>query len=243
MAEFKGRIHSLESFGSVDGPGIRFVVFLKGCAMRCKYCHNPDTWSGDGTEFTAEELFQRAWNYHMYWGKDGGVTVSGGEPLLQIDFLTEFFKLLKEKNIHTAIDTSGQPFCSNNEFLSKFDELLKYTDLVILDLKEYDCRKHKELTGFTNENIFAMAKYLSDKNISMWIRHVLVPTVTDSEEDLLKLREFIDTLSTVEKVEILPYHTLGVTKWHDAGLPYPLEGISSPTQEAIERAEKILKTK
>ena len=211
--------------------------------MRCKYCHNPETWSKDGEPYTPQELFEKAWKYRTYWGKDlknGGVTVSGGEPLLQIEFVTEFFKLLKEHNVHTAIDTSGQPFSTDKEFLKKFDELLKYTDLVLLDLKEFDSEKHKNLTGFDNSNIIQMAQYLSDKNIPMWIRHVLVPTVTDNEESLGRLRDFIQSLKTVEKVELLPYHTLGLFKWKKLGIKYKLEGVPTPTAEDIKRAKEIL---
>ena len=240
MAESKGRIHSLESFGSVDGPGVRFVVFLQGCAMRCKYCHNPETWHSGGTDYSAQELFDKVWRYRGYWGKNGGVTVSGGEPLLQIDFLIEFFKILKSHGVHTAIDTSGQPFSSDADFMAKFDELLKYTDLVLLDLKESDSMRHKELTGFGNENIFQMARYLSDKGIPMWIRHVLVPTLTDREDNLLTIRAFIDTLKTVQRVEVLPYHTLGLIKWNKLGLPYPLEDVPTPTSEEVKRAKEIL---
>jgi len=211
--------------------------------MRCKYCHNPETWSKDGESYTPQELFEKAWKYRTYWGKDlknGGVTVSGGEPLLQIEFVTEFFKLLKEHNVHTAIDTSGQPFSTDKEFLKKFDELLKYTDLVLLDLKEFDSEKHKNLTGFDNSNIIQMAQYLSDKNIPMWIRHVLVPTVTDNEESLGRLRDFIQSLKTVEKVEILPYHTLGLFKWEKLGIKYKLEDVPTPTAEDIKRTKEIL---
>ena len=245
MEKFKGRIHSLETFGGADGPGVRFVVFMQGCNMRCKYCHNPETWSDSGGELMdATTLFEKAWRYRTYWGKDmskGGVTVSGGEPLLQIDFLVEFFKKLKEKSVHTAIDTSGQPFCEDSGFLQRFDELLKYTDLVILDLKMYDSEKHKKLTGFGNENILKMAQYLSDKGVSIWIRHVLVPGVTDSEEDLKTLAEFIKTLKTVERVEVLPYHRLGIFKWKELNMNYPLEGVEPPTEEEVKRAEEILK--
>ena len=240
MAEYKGKIHSLESFGSVDGPGVRFVVFLQGCAMRCKYCHNPETWHNGGTEYSAQELFDKVWRYRGYWGKNGGVTVSGGEPLRQIDFLIEFFKILKSHGVHTAIDTSGQPFSSDADFMAKFDELLKYTDLVLLDLKESDPQAHKELTGFGNENIFQMARYLSDKGIPMWIRHVLVPTLTDREDNLLAIRAFIDTLKTVQRVEVLPYHTLGLIKWNKLGLTYPLDGIRVPTNDEIQKANEIL---
>lgn len=244
MTEYKGIVNSLESFGSVDGPGVRFVVFMQGCKMRCKYCHNPETWSGKGTEYTPQQLLEKAMKYRMYWGKDmekGGVTVSGGEPLLQIEFVTEFFKLLKSKGVHTALDTSGQPFEETEEYLAKFDELLKYTDLVLLDLKEPDSQKHKDLTGFGNENIFKMAQYISEKNVPMWIRHVLVPGITDSEDGLRELSDFIDSLKTVEKVEILPYHTLGTLKWEKLNLKYPLEGVPTPTKEEVEKAQKILK--
>lgn len=243
MIEFKGIVHSLESFGSVDGPGVRFVVFMQGCKMRCKYCHNPETWGFNGTEYTPQQLFQEAWKYRMYWGKNmekGGVTVSGGEPLLQIDFVTEFFKLLKEKGVHTALDTAGQPFKETPEFLAKFDELLKYTDLVLLDLKEFDAMKHKELTGVDNKNIHKMAQYLSQKGIPMWIRHVLVPGITDGERGLEDLGLFIESLNTVEKVEILPYHTLGLIKYKKLNLDYPLMDVATPTEEQVQKAKQLL---
>lgn len=246
MDSCKGIVHSLESFGAADGPGVRFVVFMQGCHMRCKYCHNPETWSLNGTEYTVEELCREALKYRSYWGTNsqkGGVTVSGGEPLLQIEFVTAFFKRLKERGVHTALDTSGQPFSKESTFLEKFDELLKYTDLVLLDLKEMSSEKHKNLTGFTNTNILQMATYLSDKNIPMWIRHVLVPGVTDGEEELVQLAEFIETLHTVEKVEVLPYHTLGLFKWQDLGVVYPLEGVLTPTAEDMKKAEALLKIK
>lgn len=240
MDKYKGIVHSLESFGSVDGPGIRFVVFMQGCSMRCKYCHNPETWKSEGEVYSPSELFEKAYRYRMYWGNDGGVTVSGGEPLLQIEFITEFFKLLKEHGINTVIDTSGQPFSQDKAFLEKFDNLLKYTDLVILDIKEMDSQKHKALTGCDNSNILQMARYLSDKGVPMWIRHVLVPTLTDSEEGLYELKDFLKELKTVEKVEVLPYHTLGLIKWNKLGLKYPLEGIRVPTKDEIQKATKIL---
>lgn len=243
MDGYKGYIHSLESFGSVDGPGVRFVVFMQGCNMRCKYCHNPETWNSGGAEYSAPELLEQALKYRPYWGKDanrGGVTLSGGEPLLQLDFATEFFALLKKNGIHTALDTSGQPFSRDKNFLRRFDELLKYTDLVLLDFKHMDSSAHKALTGFKNENILDMARYLSNKGIPMWIRHVLVPGITDSTENLLTLKKFISTLKTVEKVEVLPYHTLGLIKWEKLGIKYPLEGVPTPTAEDIKKAEYIL---
>lgn len=243
MDRYKGYIHSLESFGSVDGPGVRFVVFMQGCNMRCKYCHNPETWECGGDEYTAPELLQQVLRYRPYWGKDGkqgGVTLSGGEPLLQPLFAAEFFKLLKEHNVHTAIDTSGQPFSRDENFLDEFDALLEYTNLVLLDLKHMESSAHKKLTGFGNENILDMARYLSDKGVPMWIRHVLVPGITDSNENLSDIRKFIDTLKTVEKVEILPYHTLGLVKWEKLGVKYPLSGVPTPSAADIERAENIL---
>ncbi len=241
----EGRIHSLETFGLVDGPGVRYVVFVQGCRMRCKYCHNPETWDlKGGTLWTPEALFERAYRYKPYWmrtGKpNGGITVSGGEPLLQIDFLTEFFKLAKEKDVHTCVDTSGNPFTFDEPFISKFNELMKVTDLFILDLKEIVDEKHKELTKWTNKNILDMAKYLSDNGKAMWIRHVLVPGVTDDEAGLKELNDFIKTLKTVERVEILPYHTLGLAKWEDLNIPYPLEGVEIPTAEEVKKAELLL---
>lgn len=237
----KGKIHSIESFGSADGPGVRYIIFLKGCKMRCKYCHNPDTWGADGvTEETAEEVLKKAMRYKNYWKNNGGITVSGGEALLQIDFLIELFKLAKENNVHTTLDTSGNPFTREEPFFGKFNELMKYTDLYMLDIKHIDNEEHKKLTGQPNENILDMAKYLSENGKAMWIRHVLVPGYTDSEEQLTRLKEFIDSLDTVDRVEILPYHTLGVFKWKELGITYELEDVNPPTKEEVERAKRIL---
>lgn len=239
-----GRINTYETFGLVDGPGVRYVAFLQGCNMRCKYCHNPDTWDKNaGDELTAKQLFDKAYRYKNYWKNNGGITISGGEPLLQIEFVTEVFRLAKEKGVHTTLDTCGQPFKNDLEFLKKFDELIKYTDLVMLDIKEIESDKHKELTGHKNDNILAMAQYLSDKGIRMWIRHVLVPNLTDDEEGLKKLNQFIKQLKTVDKVEILPYHTLGLMKWEKLGIPYPLDGYKIPTAEEVEKAERLLEIK
>lgn len=241
----EGRVHSLETFGLVDGPGVRFVVFLQGCRMRCKYCHNPETWDMEGGKiWTAKDLFDRAYRYKSYWmrsGKmNGGITVSGGEPLLQIDFLIEFFKYAKEKGIHTTVDTAGNPFTLEEPFISKFNELMEVTDLFMLDIKEMDEEKHKDLTKWTNSNIIQMAKYLSDHGKSMWIRHVLVPDLTDGEKELKDLRALLDELKTVEKVEILPYHTLGLFKWDNIGVDYPLKDVDPPTAEQVKAAEDIL---
>lgn len=212
--------------------------------MRCKYCHNPETWScSGGEEWSAEDLFERVFRYRTYWGKNmekGGVTVSGGEPLLQIDFVIEFFKILKANGVHTTLDTSGQPFTMEKEWLEKFNELMKYTDLFILDLKEIDDEKHKKLTGYTNKNILEMAQYLSDNGKAMWIRHVLVPGLTDDEAGLGEMAQFISTLKTVEKIENLPYHTLGLFKWENLKIKYPLEGVRSPSPEEVAKADKIL---
>lgn len=241
MSEIKGRIHSVESFGSADGPGVRYIVFLKGCNMRCQYCHNPDTWAKDGGELmTPEEVLKKALRYKTYWKEKGGITVSGGEALLQIDFVTELFRLAKEKEVNTCLDTSGNPFSLEEPFKSKFDELMKYTDLFMLDIKHMDDAAHRKLTGQTNQNILEMAAYLSDHGKAMWIRHVLVPGITTEEDELYRLRSFLDTLKTVERVEVLPYHTLGVFKWKELGIPYQLEGVDPPTKEQIDRAKEIL---
>ena len=234
-----GHIHSTESFGAADGPGVRFIVFMQGCHMRCRYCHNPDTWKMDGgDEVTADEILKRALRFKPYWGKDGGITKSGGEPLLQIDFVIELFKKAKELGINTCIDTAGNPFTKEEPFFSKFEELMKYTDLLLLDLKEINPARHKDLTGFDNSNIIEMAKYLSEINKPVWIRHVLVPEHSDFDEDLDALGDFIDTLSNVDRVEILPYHTLGKFKWENLGIPYTLESISPPSAERIENAKQ-----
>lgn len=271
-----GYVHSTESFGAVDGPGIRFVVFLQGCKMRCKYCHNPETWNlvtdysrlysddvsdeekaelskkiEENTKLlkdkgvkvearTPEDLLKQALRYKPYWKNGGGITVSGGEALLQMDFLIEFFKLAKARGIHTTIDTAGNPFTREEPFFSKFNELMSLTDLFLLDIKQINDDKHRELTGFSNSNILDLAKYLSDNGKHMWIRHVLVPTVTTDEDDLKKTKEFIDTLKTVDKVEVLPYHKLGITEWERLGIPYKLEGIDPPTDEQQKLAKSIL---
>lgn len=235
-----GKIHSIESFGAVDGPGIRFVVFMQGCPMRCLYCHNPDSWSvNSGKEMSVDDLMAEIRKYKHYFGTNGGVTVSGGEPLIQIDFVTQLFKVLKAENIHTCIDTSGILFSNSN--LNKIEELLKYTDLVLLDIKHINPTNHKTLTGFNNENILNFAKLLSDKNIPTWIRYVLVPTINDDKTSLNELKQFLNTLKNVKKIEILPYHTLGVEKYKQMNIDYPLKHIKPPTQEQIEYANKILK--
>lgn len=239
----KGSIHSIESFGSVDGPGVRFVIFLQGCKMRCQFCHNPDTWNmTDGELCSTDELIRNALRYRSYWKDGGGITVSGGEPLMQIDFLTELFRKAKEQGIHTTIDTSGAPFTREEPFFGKFNELMKYTDLLLVDIKHIDDEQHKILTGRSNRNILDMAEYLSEIGKPVWIRHVLVPERNDTDEYLEKLYGFIKTLNNVQKVEVLPYHTLGEYKWKELGYEYPLEGIEPPTKERIRNANEILHT-
>lgn len=232
-----GLVHSFETFTTVDGPGIRFILFLSNCPLRCKYCHNPDTWACKGKEYSVDDIVNEILKYKNYY-KNGGVTISGGEPLLQIDFVIEIFKKLKKYNMHTAIDTSGSTFNENQ--IEKFDELNKYTDLYLLDIKEIDEKKHIELTGKSNKNILEFAQYLSKNNKKVWIRHVIVPTINLDEDDLIKTREFIDTLNNVERVDVLPYHTLGVHKYKELGLKYPLEGVRTPTSEEIKFAKEIL---
>lgn len=234
----KGYIHSTESFGAADGPGLRYIIFVRGCRMRCRYCHNPDTWdTNGGEEYTADELLKKAMRYKNYWKKGGGITVSGGEPLLQIDFLIELFKQAKAEGIHTVIDTAGNPFTREEPFFGRFNELMKYTDLLLLDIKEINSERHKALTGFDNKNILDMAKYLSEIGKPVWIRHVLVPGYSDFDEDLEALGSFIDSLKNVERVEVLPYHTLGKFKWENLGIKYTLDEVSPPSEERIKNAE------
>ena len=238
-----GFIHSTESFGSVDGPGVRFVIFVAGCPMRCQFCHNPDTWNMQvGEQKSADELLAQALRYRSYWKDGGGITVSGGEPLLQMDFMIELFQKAKEKGINTTIDTSGAPFTRKEPFFGKFNELMKYTDLLLVDIKHIDDEQHKLLTGQTNKNILDMARYLSEIGKPVWIRHVLVPEKSDKDEYLKELYEFIKTLGNVEKVEVLPYHTFGEYKWKELGYDYPLAGIEPPTKERIKNANEILHT-
>lgn len=236
-----GRIHSFESFGTVDGPGIRFVVFLQGCPLRCQYCHNPDTWGAGGTEYSVDEVIERVLKYKNYFGDKGGVTVTGGEPLLQIDFVTELFEKLKQKGIHTCVDTSGIMFnASNAASVEKHEKLLSVADLLLLDIKHIEDEACQKLTGQSNKNTLDFARFLSDRGKAMWIRQVLVPGLTDDDESLQRTRAFIDALSTVEKVEVLPYHTMGEVKYEKLGLTYPLKGVEAPTKERILNAKRIL---
>ena len=211
--------------------------------MRCQFCHNPDTWKmQDGELRSADELLKTALRYRTYWKKEGGITVSGGEPLMQMDFLIDLFKKAKAEGVHTNIDTSGAVFTREEPFFSKLEELMKYTDMLMLDIKHIDDEQHQILTDHTNKNILDFARYLSDIKKPIWIRHVLVPERSDKDEYLHRLHDFIETLDNVERVEVLPYHTLGEYKWKELGYDYPLAGIDPPTKERIENANQILET-
>lgn len=237
-----GAIHSIETFGLVDGPGVRYVIFMQGCHMRCKFCHNADTWKVKEPDQSAESVLKKALRYRPYWKENGGITVSGGEPLLQIDFLIELFTQAKKEGVHTTLDTCGQPFTFEEPFFSKFKQLMKVTDLVLLDIKHIDEKAHKELTGHTNQNILEFAKYLSDIQKPVWISNVLVPTINTDEVYLKRLHQFVAQLKNVERVEVLPYHTLGAYKWKELGLEYPLEGIPTPSDQQLQIANTILET-
>ena len=266
----EGYIHSIESMGLVDGPGIRTVVFFQGCRLRCRYCHNPDTWvlpkglslpdastrtSGASAlsegvscpskhtgsqEITPEALLRQALRYRSYWRGGGGITVSGGEPLLQADFLCEFFQLAKEQHIHTTLDTAGQPFTTAEPFFSRLTTLLEHTDLVILDLKHIDPEKHRLLTGHSNESILSFARFLDQIHKPMWVRHVLVPGITDDPANLHGIRAFLDTLSNVEKLEVLPYHSMGKVKYDNLGIDYALKDTPQLTKAEAKSAESII---
>ena len=234
--KYYAKVHSIESFGTVDGPGIRFVLFLQGCHLQCKYCHNRDTWNMNGGEYKSlDDIFEKIMKYKNYIYPNGGVTVTGGEPLLQVKFLIELFEKLKKENIHTCIDTSGMVALTDD-----IKKLLSLTDLVLIDIKHIDSEKCKNLVGFNNEKELAFARYLSDNNIHMWIRQVLVPGYTDDKQDLLKLKDFISSLNTVDKVEILPYHDMGRYKWENLGFKYELDGVRIANDDDVNRAKNLL---
>jgi len=236
-----GFVHSIESFGTVDGPGIRLVVFLQGCPMRCKYCHNPDTWqAGKGMRVSVDEILAQYDRNKQFYVR-GGITVTGGEPLMQIDFVLELFEAAKRKGIHTCIDTSGVTYRpGKSEYNDKLDALLGHTDLVMLDIKHIDSAAHRELTGFANEGILAFAKLLEEKNVPVWIRHVVVPGITDGEEDLRALGRFIGGLSNVKALDVLPYHTMGESKYEALGMTYPLAGVPALPKERAAQAREII---
>lgn len=235
-----GNIHSIESCGTVDGPGIRFVVFTQGCPLRCKYCHNPDTWTLDTNTLMLVKDIMAKYEGVKEFVKNGGITVTGGEPLLQIPFVTELFTEAKKRGIHTALDTSGIVFDRNNT--AKIDELLKVTDLVLLDIKHIDDEEHKKLTGVSNKNILDFARYLSEINKPVWIRHVVVPQITFDKVYLKKLGKFLSGLNNIQALDVLPYHDMAIPKYENLKITYPLEGVPPLTKEqAIEARNIILK--
>ncbi len=238
----QGRIHSLESFGTVDGPGVRFVVFLQGCPMRCAYCHNPDTWEVNcGTLMEASEIISQ-YERNIGFYKGGGLTVTGGEPLLQIDFLIELFTLAKQKNIHTCIDSSGITYNPDNaNYIAKLDQLMTLTDLVMLDIKHIDYEKHMELTSQPNTNILKFAAYLNDRQVDMWIRHVVVPGITDEETYLYQLGYFIGQFTNLKALDVLPYHTMGAAKYEKLGMEYKLKDVPAMDKDKlIDKKQAIL---
>ncbi|MCR4955123.1 MAG: pyruvate formate lyase-activating protein [Lachnospiraceae bacterium] len=240
----KGAVYSIETFGSVDGPGVRFIIFLQGCDMRCKYCHNADTWAHKTDKMRlmeVDELLNMAERYRPYWGELGGITVSGGEALLQIDFLLELFEEAKRRGINTCLDTCGQPFTREETWFKKFERLMEVTDLLLFDIKHIDPVEHKKLTGHENANIQDCMMYLSEIKKPIWIRHVLVPGITDNDDYLRRTRAFIETLDNVERIEVLPFHNMGAFKWEELGIPYDLKDTPSPSKERVENAEQILR--
>lgn len=234
----KGNIHSIETCGTVDGPGIRFVIFMQGCPLRCQYCHNPDTWQTDTNKLiTVDEIMQK-YDGVKEFVQSGGITVTGGEPLLQIDFVTELFKVAKAHGIHTALDTSGIIF--NPENTENINKLLKYTDLVLLDIKHIDDEEHKKLTGASNKNILAFAQYLSEKQIPVWIRHVVVKDITLNEKYLKELGKFLATLNNIKALDILPYHNMAIPKYESLGINYPLKNTPPTSKEEAIKARNII---
>lgn len=238
-----GRVHSIDTFGTVDGPGIRFVLFLQGCPMRCLYCHNPDTWSvGGGTPMSADEVLAEYEKNREFYSK-GGITVTGGEPLMQIDFLLELFKKAHARGIHTCIDTSGITYPvtdADSEYRSKLCELTKYTSLVMLDIKHIDSEKHKLLTGHENERILAFARFLEEQRVPLWVRHVVIDSYTSDEGDLYELGRFIGRLKNLKALDVLPYHTLGKSKYDTLGIAYPLGDMPSLPKSAAAKAKEVI---
>ena len=238
-----GYIHSLESFGTVDGPGVRFVVFFQGCPMRCQYCHNPDTWNPeDGKEIQADEVIRRIERNRSYY-KKGGITATGGEPLMQPEFLLELFTKAKQKGIHTCLDTSGIMFVENreSEAFKRIESIMQVTDLVMLDIKHIEDDAHKDLTAHSNANVLAFAKYLDEIGKPVWIRHVVVPNITYKEDELQKLGKFMKTLSNIQKLEVLPYHALGKVKYENLGMDYVLKDTPQLSKQQGKAAEIIIK--
>ena len=237
MTEIYGNIHSVESCGTVDGPGIRFVVFTQGCPLRCQYCHNPDSWDfKENQKMSVKEILEQYEGVKEFCG--GGLTVTGGEPMAQMEFVTALFKTFHEKGIHTALDTSGIFF--NRENTEKIDKLLKYTDLVLLDIKHIDDEEHKKLTKHSNKNILDFARYLSETGKPVWIRHVVVPGITFKEEYLKRLGQFLAELHNIKALDVLPYHDMAVPKYENLGIEYPLKGVPPLTHDEAKEARNII---
>lgn len=239
-----GYIHSLESFGSVDGPGVRFVVFFQGCPMRCAYCHNPDTWNMvDGKEMSADEILQKMLRNRAFYTR-GGITATGGEPMMQMDFLIELFSKAKAEGIHTCLDTSGIMYTGTNADGTPADErieaLMQVTDLVMLDIKHMDNDAHMDLTAQSNKNILAFARYLDSIHKPVWIRHVVVPGITMQEKSLAAVGCFLSTLQNVEKLEVLRYHALGKVKYENLGMDYRLKDTPQLTKDEAAIAEETI---
>ena len=235
-----GRIHSFESFGAADGPGVRFVVFLHGCGFRCVYCHNPDTWARPAAmEMSVEDVLAKALRYRDYWGEEGGITLSGGEPMLQAHFAAELFERAHDAGVDTCLDTAAGPFRRDDAHIVR---LLDATDTVLLDIKAFDPGLHRKVTGSDNSSVLDCARYLSEIGKPVWIRRVIVPGLTDGEDDLRRTGEFIRTLSNVKKVEVLPYHDMGAEKWKSLGLDYGLEGTPIPDSSILSRSSDWLKS-
>lgn len=240
-----GYIHSLESFGSVDGPGVRYVVFFQGCPMRCAYCHNPDTWDfADGKEMTADEILQKMLRNRAFY-TTGGITATGGEPMMQMDFLIDLFSKAKAEGVHTCLDTSGIMYTGAKEDGTPKDEriarLLEVTDLVMLDIKHMDAVVHQDLTAQSNKHILEFARYLDSIGKKVWIRHVVVPGITLKEESLKAVGEFLSTLHNIEKLEVLRYHALGKVKYEKLGMDYRLKDTPQLTKEEAAWAEEVIK--
>ena len=235
----KGRIHSLESFGTVDGPGTRYVIFVQGCPMRCAYCHNPDTWAMNAGELMEPAYLIEQYKRNESFYKNGGITVTGGEPLMQVDFLIDLFTLAKEENIHTCIDTSGIAYNPNNEeWIKKLDHLMTLTDLVMLDIKHINPEKHMELTAQPNKNILKFAEYLNEKQVPMWIRHVVVPGITDDPVYLEELGYFIGAFKNLKALDILPYHDMGTVKYENLGMEYKLKDVKPMEKSRVPELKK-----
>lgn len=237
----EGRIHSLESYGTVDGPGVRYVVFVQGCPMRCAYCHNPDTWEMNGGTLMQPSYIIDQYERNKAFYKGGGITVTGGEPLMQVDFLIDLFTLAKRKNIHTCIDTSGIAFNPGNAaWMEKLDTLLAVTDLVMLDIKHIDPDKHKELTAQPNDKILQFAAYLNEKNTDMWIRHVVVPGITDDDKYLFDLGYYIGRFRNLKVLDVLPYHTMGESKYEKMGMEYKLKDVPAMNKADVVEKKKVI---